>query len=121
MFVLRMLYEKSSFAFMIFFLLFSTTVHQAMSFTLGLLPKDHMSESSSVLPRFSLHSCLTLQQQTWHPQSRPVAFLHMAASYLKSLKGQELQCKLNCVSNCQCISFPTLFLRFQHCMLSSVK
>ena len=55
-----------------------------MSFTLGLLPKDSMGKTSSVLPPFSLHSCLTLQQQTWHPQRSPVALLLMAASCLTS-------------------------------------
>lgn len=30
--------------------------------------KDSMGETASVLPPFPLHSCLTLQHQSWHAQ-----------------------------------------------------
>lgn len=55
-----------------------------MTFTPGLLLKDNMGKASAVLPPFSLHSCLTLQQQTWHPQDSPEASLLIAASLITS-------------------------------------
>lgn len=59
-------------------------MYEDMSFTLGLLSNDNKGETSSVLRSFSLHSFLTLQQQTWHPQPSPVALLLMTASCLRS-------------------------------------